>query len=70
MKRGNLVAGGVDLDDEARMDALLAQFDQPVEDRFPVAIAGEIVVGDEEVADAIGDVDAHEGFDVIGGAIA
>ena len=54
---GNLVAGRVDLDDEARVDALLAQFDQPVEDRFPVAIAGEIVVGDEEVADAVGDID-------------
>ena len=66
----NLVTGRVDLDDEARVDALLAQFDQPVEDRFPVAIAGEIVVGDEEVADAIGDIDAHEGFDVVGRAIA
>ena len=63
---GNLVAGRVDLDDEARVDALLTQFDQPVEDRFPVAIAGEIVVGDEEVADAIGDIDAHQSFDVVG----
>ena len=67
---GDLVAGGVDLDDEARVDALLAQFDQPVEDRFPVAIAGEIVVGDEEVAHPIGDIDAHQRLDVVGGAIA
>src|SRR4029077_5160467 len=37
---GNLVAGRIDLDDEARVDALLTQFDQPVEDRFPIAIAG------------------------------
>ena len=57
---GNLVAGRVDLDDEARVDALLAQFDQPVEDQFPVAIAGEIVVGNEEVADAVGDIDPHQ----------
>ena len=48
----------VDLDDEARIDPLLAQRDQPVEDRFPIAIAGQIVVGDEEVADAVGVVDA------------
>ena len=27
---------------------LLAQLDQPVENRFPVLVAGEIVVGDEE----------------------
>src|ERR1700733_13728620 len=63
---GDLVAGRVDLNDEARVDALLAQFDQPVEDRFPVAIAGEIVIGDEEVTDAIGDIDTHERFDVVG----
>ncbi len=67
---GNLVAGRVDLDDEARVDALRAQFDQPVEDRFPVAIAGEIVVGDEEIAHAVGDIDPHQLLDVIGRAIA
>ena len=63
---GDLVAGRVDLNDEARVDALLAQFDQPVENRFPVAVAGKIVVGDEEVADAVSNIDAHERFDVVG----
>ena len=67
---GNLVARRIDLDDEARVDALLAQFDQPVEDRFPVAIAGQIIVGDEEVADAVGVVDPHQRFDIVRGAIA
>jgi hypothetical protein len=67
---GNLVARRVDLDDEARVDALLAQRGEPVEDRFPVAVAGQIVVGDEEVAHAVGHIDAHQRFDVVGGAIA
>ena len=46
----NLVAPGVDLDGEPdRLDPLdLAQMDDPVEDRLPVLVAGEIVVGDEE----------------------
>ena len=32
---------------------LFAQLDDPVEDRFPVLVAGEIVVGDEEAIDAL-----------------
>ena len=36
-----------------RYPLLLAQLDEPVEDRFPVLVAGEIVVGDEEAIDAL-----------------
>ena len=67
---GDLVAGRVDLDDEARVEALLSQLDQPVENRLPVAVAGEVVVGDEEIAHAVGLVRAHDLFDVVGGAVA
>ena len=66
----DLVARRVDLDDEAGVDALLAQRDQPVEDRLPVAVASQIVVGDEKVANAVRDIDAHQRFDVVGAAIA
>ena len=51
----NLVAERVDLQDQLDRNALvLPQIDQPVEDRLPVAVAGEIVVGDEIVVDALG----------------
>ena len=50
----DLVAERVDLDGEADVDALApAQLDQPVEEHLPVAVAGEIVVGDEEAVDAL-----------------
>ena len=66
----NLVAHRVDLDHEAGVQALLAQRDQPVEDRLPVPVAREIVVGDEEVAHAVGVVGAHDPLDVVGGPVA
>ena len=45
----NLVAQRVDLDHEAERNLVdLAQLGEPVEDRLPVLVAGEIVVGDEE----------------------
>ena len=57
----------VDLDDEVELQALaLAQLDQAVEDRLPVLVAREIVVGDEEMIDALGDVGAHDRLDVVG----
>ena len=46
--------------------SLLAHLDQAVEDRLPVPVAGEIVVGDEEAVDALGQVDAHHPLDVVG----
>ena len=48
----------------------LAQMDQAVEDRLPILVAGEIVVGDEEFRDALGPVGAHQRLDVIRRAIA
>ena len=50
----NLVAERVDLDGEAELGKFaVAQLDQPVEQDLPVAVAGEIVVGDEEPLDAL-----------------
>ena len=66
----DLVAHRVDLDHEARIDPFLPQPDQPVENVLPVAVAGEIVVGDEEIADAVGVIGAHDPLDVVGAAVA
>ena len=67
----NAVAERVDLDDEGAIAAPdLAQKDQPVEDRLPILVAGEIVVGDEEAVDALGEIGAHDRFDVVGAAVA
>ena len=52
------------------MPWLVLEIDQPVEDRLPVAVAGEIVVGDEIVVDALGVIGAHDRLDVIGAPIA
>ena len=43
-----------------------AHRDQPVEDRLPVLVAREIVVGDEEMVDAVGEIGAHDALDVVG----
>jgi hypothetical protein len=48
--------------------SFIAQLDQAVEDRFPVAVAGEIVVGDEEPGDALLRLRADDRLDVVGGA--
>ena len=67
----DLVAERVDLEQEPDLEALvLAQFDEPVEDRLPVAVAGEIIVGDEKPGHVLGGVGAHDRLDVIGGAVA
>ena len=50
------------------MPFAVAQLDQAVEQRFPVAVAGEIVVGDEEALDALRVVLAHDAFEIVGGA--
>ena len=43
------MAERVDLQHQADLDLLaLAQLDQPVEERLPVAVAGEVVVGEDE----------------------
>ncbi len=61
------VAQRVNLDDELQAEPfLLADLDQPVENRFPVAVAGEVVVGDEKPEHALGEVGAHQPLDVVG----
>ena len=66
-KFGDAVAQGVDLDDELQAEPFLfAHLDQPVENRLPIAVAGEIVVGDEKSEDALGEVGAHQPLDVVG----
>ena len=45
-----------------------AQLDQPVEERLPVAVAGEIVVGDEEALDALRVVLADDPLEIVGRA--
>ena len=65
------VAERVDLQQEPDFEALLlAQFDEAIEDRLPIAVAGEIVVGDEKARDPLRGVGAHDRLDVVGGPIA
>ena len=71
MKFGMRVAERVDLDHEADVHAVLfAQLDDAVVDRFPILVAGEIVVGDEEAVDALRPVHAQDLLDAVGGAVA
>src|SRR5262249_32661138 len=63
-----LVAERVDLDRERDLDPLLAQLDDAVEDDLPILVARKIIVGDEEAADALLDVAANDGLDVVGSA--
>src|SRR4029077_7039301 len=61
-----LVAERIDLDDDAELEPfLLAQLDQAIEDRLPILVAGEIVVGNEEAIEALLQVGAHQQFDVV-----
>ena len=64
----DLVAERVDLDGEADVDAFLLELDHPVEQDLPVAVAGEIVVGDEEPVDSLRLVGADDLLEVVGGA--
>ena len=66
-----LVAQRVDLNDEADIELLhLPQVDQAIEDRLPVLVACEIVVGDEKTSQTLGVIDAHDLLDVISRAAA
>ncbi len=67
----NAVAQRVDLQQQLDVEFVaLAQFDQPVEDRLPIAVAGEIVVGDEKPRNALRRIGAHDRLDVVGRAVA
>ena len=61
----NAVAQRIDLDGEADVQTFLAQRDHPVEQRFPVTVAREVVVGDEEPLDALRAVLADDVLQVI-----
>ena len=57
------------MDHQAKWDSIpLSQHDQAVENRFPLLVAREIVVGDEEFADALRPVETDQVLDVIRGA--
>ncbi len=65
------MAERIDLDDEANVEIFyLAHRHEAVEDRLPVLVAGEIVVGDEKGAQALRIVRPHDQFDVVGRAAA
>jgi hypothetical protein len=65
------MAKGVNLNDEFEPHPLaLAQLDDPVEDRFPVAVSREVVVGDEEVRYALGVVLTQNPLDIVCRAVA
>jgi hypothetical protein len=67
----NTVAQRVNLQQQANIEFVaLAQFDQAVENWFPIAVSRKIIVGDEKSRDALRLVGAHDGFDIVGGAIA
>ena len=57
----------VDLNDETDLELfVLTELDQPVEDRFPIFVACEVVVGDEERMQSLFDINADDAFDVEG----
>ena len=67
----NAMAQRINLQDKLDLEFVaLAQLDQAIEDSFPVAVAGEIVVGDEKAGDALRRIGAHNRLDVVGGAVA
>ena len=65
----NLVAERIDLDGEADVHALAdPHLDHAVEQRLPILVAREIVVGDEEALDAFGVIRPHDVFQIVGRA--
>jgi hypothetical protein len=66
----NAVTQRVDLQDQPDLEILaFAQFDQAVEDRFPVAVAREVIVGNEKPRNALRRIGANDGFDIVGTAV-
>ncbi len=45
---------------------VFAQLDQPVEYLLPIAVAGEIIVGDKKAEDPLRRVGAHHPLDIVG----
>src|SRR5271168_2853171 len=66
----NAMTKRVDLQDQPDLEVLtFTQFDQAVEDRFPVAVAGEVIVSNEKPRDALRGIGAYDRLDVVGGAV-
>ena len=65
----NLVTECIDLDGKTETGELgLAQMDEAIEQQFPISIAREIVIGNEESLDALRMILAHDLFEVVGRA--
>ena len=62
------MAERVHLDRETELYPFLAQGYGPVEERLPVPVPREIVVGDEEAFDILGVVFANDRFEILGRA--
>src|SRR2546430_14256479 len=66
----DVCSSDLDLDRKADVAALaLPQLDDAVDQRLPVAVAREIVVGDEEAVDALGGMGADAICQIVGRAI-
>ena len=65
----DLVRHRIDLRDDLDREAFVfAHPDQPIEDRFPLAVARQVIVRDEKVVHALRDIRADQSLDVIGAA--
>src|SRR5207248_2166616 len=61
-----LVTKRVDLDDETGVELLdFAQPNHAIEDRFPIFVPSEVIVGDEEAAQPLRHVFADDALDVV-----
>jgi hypothetical protein len=67
----DFVAHRIDLHDEVDLQPVAAlELDEAVEDRFPILVAREIVVGDEEALHPLRRVRPYQLLNVVGAAIA
>ena len=63
---GNLVAKRINLDGEACCKALLLSHPyQPIEETFPILVAGKIIIRDHECLDALGQILADDLLKII-----
>src|SRR5262245_27319075 len=65
-KTADLVRHSVHLGDDVDLQAFFfAHLDQAIEYRLPGLVTRQIIVGDEELVHALGDVGTHQPFDVV-----
>jgi hypothetical protein len=68
-KVGDFVAERVNLHDDVDLEALDSlQLDDPVQDRFPILVAREVIVGNEIAFDPLRLIGANQPFDIVGAA--